>query len=172
MEFFLFYFFSGLTILSALGVIFLPKPTRALLSLIVTMFSLAVVFLTLGAAFVAMVHIIVYAGAVLVLFLFVIMLQGIGARDEPLSRRFPAAYLFAAFSASFAFLAAVPWISRKTGLPPMAGIAGSMEKVGDILFKDYLVPFELASLLLLLGVFAAIALAGRDPADRIKEQNS
>ena len=79
----LFYFFAGLAVLSALSVIFSPRPTRALLSLIVTMFALAVLYLLLGAPFVAMVHLIVYAGAVLVLFLFVIMLQGVGATEIP-----------------------------------------------------------------------------------------
>ena len=101
---FLFYLFSALAVGSALLVIAVPKPTRALLSLIVTMFCLSVLYLLLGAFFVAMANLIVYAGAILVLFLFVIMLQGIGAREVPLANRFKLSYLLSAAGVAVAFL--------------------------------------------------------------------
>lgn len=159
MESFLFYFFSAAALLSASFVIFLPKPTRALLSLIVTMFSLSILYLLLGAPFVAMVNLIVYAGAVLVLFLFVIMLQGIGATDIPLSQRFLKGYypLVCVSMASFIFVVFLCLKGHVLWTP--LGIEGTVEKIGRALFRDYLLPFELTSLLLLIGVFAAIALA-------------
>ncbi len=160
----LFYVFSGAAVLSALGVVTLTKPTRALLCLIVTMFALTGLFLLLGAYFVAMIHLIVYAGAVLVLFLFVIMLQGIGAKDLSLTKRFHGLYLFAAGASGAAFFAALLVLISKTLLPSPAGVTGSIEIIGESLFQNFLLPFELVSILLLLGVFAAVALAKRDDA--------
>ena len=158
----LFYFFSGLAVLSALSVILAPRPTRALLSLIVTMFSLSVLYLLLGAPFVAMVNLIVYAGAVLVLFLFVIMLQGIGATDIPFLTRFHKGHLLIAFLLTFAFLGGILTLLKQLVPVPSTTVDGSIEAIGRLLFRDYLIPFELTSLLLLLGVFAAVSLAQGD----------
>lgn len=161
----LFYSFSAIAILGALAVILHPKPTRGVLSLIVAMFSLAVLYLLLGAPFLAMIHLIVYAGAVLVLFLFVIMLQGVGASDIPLFERFGSWHLAAALAVGGGFLTVVFLLLRPLRFAPLplAGPAfGSVEAVGLALFKDYLLPFELISLLLLIGLFAAIALARKE----------
>jgi NADH-quinone oxidoreductase subunit J len=158
MEALLFYPFAGLAVLGALGVIALAKPTRALLSLIVTMFALAVLFLQLQATFVAMVHLVVYAGAVLVLFLFVIMLMGMGGRESGL---IPARKIFLglAFFVPLAFLgfllALVPTLDRGALRP----VEGAPETLGMLLFTRYLLPFELVSFLLLIGVFAAVTLS-------------
>ena len=164
MESFLFYFFSGLAILSAMLVIALPKPTRALLSLMVTMFSLAVLYLVLGAPFLAMAQLMVYAGAVLVVFLFVIMLQGTGAQDIALKQRFPLGYLsFAAVVAIGLFLAFALFLRSHPfdgSVPlPRQLFVGTIERIGQSLFDRYLIPFELPSALLLLGILAAVALA-------------
>lgn len=161
---FLFYFFSAVAVLSALSVIAHPKPTRALLSLIVTLFALAVIYVLLGASFVAMVHLIVYAGAVLVLFLFVIMLQGIGAVEIPLKNRFSPGHLFLFLLAAIGFAALLVCGFLKLDLPPALTVQGSIESVGSLLFRDYLIPFELTSILLLIGIFAAVSLAKKDPA--------
>ena len=154
----LFYFFSGLAVLSALSVILAPRPTRALLSLIVTLFSLSVLYLLLGAPFVAMVNLIIYAGAVLVLFLFVIMLQGIGAADIPFFARFHKSHLFLAFAAASALLGGIFSVLKKIVPVQSTLVDGSIEAIGRLLFHDYLVPFELTSFLLLLGVLAAVSL--------------
>lgn len=159
---FLFYFFSGLALVSALFVITLPRPTRSLLSLIVTMFSLSVLYVLLGAYFVAMAHLIVYAGAVLVLFLFVIMLQGLGARDIALRERFHKAYLGLASFVGIAFFITTAFLLKGVLLPGSRGIEGTVETLGNTLFRNYLLPFELTSFLLLLGVFAAVALAKKE----------
>ena len=160
----LFYFFSGLAILSALFVVALPKPTHALLSLIITMICLTVLFLLLGAYFVAMTHLIVYAGAVLVLFLFVIMLQGIGAKDIPFRNRFKKSYLFLSCFVGISFLSLVTVNAISFAFNQPRGVQGTAENVGEALFQNFLLPFELTSVLLLLGVFAAIALAKKDSA--------
>ena len=124
------------------------------------MFSLAVLFILLGAYFVAMVHLIVYAGAVLVLFLFVIMLQGVGATDLPLKDRFHRGYLLPVYFMAPAFLFILSLVIKKSGLQKIvSSFSGTVEVIGQSLFHDFLLPFELTSLLLLLGVFAAVALA-------------
>ena len=164
MQSFLFYFFSFLAISSALLVITLSRPSHALLSLIVTMFSLAVLFLQLGAPFLAMVHLIVYAGAVLVLFLFVIMLQGIGAKDLPVFERFPKTYLFGAGLMGVLFLSIMALLPKMAPFYGAKGINGGVEEVGRLIFRDYLLPFELISILLILGVVAAVTLVKKDDA--------
>lgn|SRR3989338_2260115 len=158
----LFYVFSILAVLSALSVILAARPTRALLSLLVTMFSLAVLFVLQGAYFIAMVHLIVYAGAVLVLFLFVIMLQGIGATDTPLGTRFKRSFTLVAATAGTAFLIFLTIIIKSVWLPPHKEVNGTIEAVGTILFSDYVLPFELTSLLILIGVLAAVTLAKKE----------
>jgi len=167
MEAFLFYLFSGLAILSALCVILLSNPTRALLSLIVVMFSLAVLYLLLGAHFVAIANVIVYAGAVLVLFLFVIMLQGVGSKDVPLSKRFRPPYLLFAALTSIFFLFLLGIVTWPDALPRSAQAQGTAEAIGRLLFKSYVLPFELTSLLLLLAVFAAVALAKQEKGEKV-----
>ncbi len=158
----LFYFFSGLAILSALAVIALPRPTRALLSLIVTMFALSIIYILLGAPFLAMVHLIVYAGAVLILFLFVIMLQGTGAQEIPLFKRFSTIHIIFSTAAAAGFLAVILKVLGSLQIPQARGILGTVEAVGITLFNHYLLPFELTSLLLLIGVFAAVSLAKKE----------
>lgn len=161
MEAFLFYPFAGLALLGALGVILLRKPIYALLSLIVTMFSLAVHFLLLRAYFVAMVHLVVYAGAVLVLFLFVIMILGTGAREPRPSEIFRKGFLTLAFFVPAAFLGFLLYLASGLGPFPLIPPEGAPEAFGRLLFTRYLLPFELVSFLLLIGVFAAVTLAGR-----------
>ncbi len=159
---FFFYLFSAVAVLSALAVVLHPKPTRALIYLIVTMFALAVLFTLLGAFFVAIVHLIVYAGAVLVLFLYVIMLQGVGSLEIPFRERFGLGYLTGAILAAAAFIAGLLYLLASAASPALAGANGSAAELGRVLFYKYLLPFELASLLLLLGIFAAVALAKRE----------
>ena len=159
----LFYGFSVIAILGAVLVIVLSKPAHALIALIGVMFALAILFLLLEAPFVAMAHLIVYAGAILVLFLFVIMLEGVGAQDTPLSRRFRKGYLGVASFAGLTFLLSIIFILIPLALPVPQGAHGTVEAFGRTLFHRYWLPFELTSLLLLLGVFAAIALAKKDP---------
>ncbi|MBI2167804.1 MAG: NADH-quinone oxidoreductase subunit J [Candidatus Omnitrophica bacterium] len=158
-ENFIFYPFSALAVLGALGVITLRKPTYALLSLMGTMFSLAVLFFLLGAPFVAMVHLVVYAGAVLVLFLFVIMLLGLSAQEGRATEGFKKAFLAVSLFVPAAFGGFLIYLASTLGRTPLQPADGSPEAFGKLLFTRYLLPFELVSFLLLIGVFAAVALA-------------
>ena len=166
MEAFLFYPFAFLAVLGALGVVCLRKPVRALLSLILTMFSLAVLFLLLEAPFVAMVHIVVYAGAVLVLFLFVIMLLGMGAQESGLGENTKKGFLGLAFFVPSAFLLHLLYLASTLSREPLEPVPGSPASFGRLLFTHYLLPFELVSFLLLIGVFAAVALASSSSQER------
>ena len=161
MEALVFYPFAGLALLGALGVVLLARPTRALLSLILTMFALAVLFLQLGAPFVAMVHLVVYAGAVLVLFLFVIMLLGTGAREGDVLENARLPYLGLCFFIPSAFAALILFLVRGFEKNPLAGVEGSPAAFGKLLFTKYLLPFELITFLILVGVFAAVTLVGK-----------
>jgi len=162
MEALFFYTFSAISILSAFVVILHRKPTRALLALIVTMFSLAILFILLGAYFIAMIHIIVYAGAVLVLFLFVIMLQGIGAKDVPLFDRFRNIHYVVVSLVCVTFTGFLIYIVSNHAFPASQQTNGTVENIGITLFSRYLLPFELTSVVLLLGIFAAVALAKKE----------
>ena len=166
MEQFVFYPFAALAVLSALGVVILRSPTRALLSLIVTMFSLAVLFILLKAYFVAMVHLIVYAGAVLVLFLFVIMLLGMGAKELSLREPPRTPFLPLAFFVPAAFLGLLLYLAASLKSKPLNPAEGAPENLGTFLFTQYFLPFELVSFLLLIGVFAAVALASAKPEEK------
>lgn len=161
---FLFYLFAAVSVLSALGVILHPKPTRALLLLIITMVGLSGLFTLLGAYFVAMAQLVVYAGAVLVVFLFVIMLQGIGATELPIHQRFRGIYLIPAGALVLSLAVFFALIIYPLPLPALHTPYGTVENFAKLLFRNYLLPFEWASLLILLGVFAAVALAKKDEA--------
>lgn len=164
MEIFLFYFFSALAVVGALLVVFMPKPNRALLSLIVMMVALTGLYVMLGAHFVAIAQIIVYAGAVLVLFLFVIMLQGIQAKDMAITQRFHPSWLILFIASAIAFLVVISYVIKHSYLAPWKSVMGSVQEVGYVLFTKFMLPFELTAILLLLSVFAAVALAKEEEA--------
>jgi NADH-quinone oxidoreductase subunit J len=159
---FFFYAFAALAVVCAFCVIFARQPARALLALVAVMLSLSGIYLLLGAPFVAMVNLIVYAGAVLVLFLFVIMLQGLGVQDAPLANRFKKYYRVLIFFTGGAFFSVLAFLSFRFGANAPAGINGSAETFGRILFTDYRLPFQLAALLLILGILAGISLAKKE----------
>jgi len=164
METAFFWIFSTIAVLSAISILFVTRPTRALLSLLLTMLCLAVLYTLLHAYFVAIVHIIVYAGAVMVLFLFIIMLGGLGATTLPIQKRFSPLHLFLASVTGITLMVAVIRIFSNANYPPLQNAMGTVERVGKNLFSNYIVPFELITVLILLGIFAAISLT-RKPKD-------
>ncbi len=152
-----FWFFSSIAVASALSILFVRRPTRALLALLLCMLCLTVLYTLLHAYFVAIVHLIVYAGAVLVLFLFVIMLQGLGATTLPILERFHMSHLLLTFFAGIFFTALLTIIFLNSKLPGLQNPNGTVENLGQILFTYYVLPFELISILILIGIFAAVA---------------
>ena len=155
--------FGLLAILGGIGVITFRQPIRSVLSLVVVMLSLSVLFLLLSAQFVFVVQIIVYAGAVMVLFLFVITLLG-PARVTPDSRlRFQAGlsalFALAFFGLLFAMLQGVQY--RQPDHTDL-NVFGTVQSIAVGLFTTYLYPFELTSILLLVAAIGAIYLSRRD----------
>ncbi len=147
---------------SAVGVIIKRNPIHAALFLVMNLASVAGLFLTLHAEFLAAAQVIVYAGAIAVLFVFAIMVLIPGKEEtgpDPLrGQRWMAVPLVGIF------LVLVVMVLRSTalrGTGPAAGVPGSVQALGRILFTDYLFPFELTSLLLLVALVGVMALTKR-----------
>jgi NADH-quinone oxidoreductase subunit J len=141
------------------GVIASRLPVRSALALLLVLGSLSVLYLLLAAQFIAALQVIIYAGAIVVLFLFVIMLlhaRSGESRPEKLRGQRPAAYLLAAvFLAAIATVLVTRSPSQTADLP--AGF-GTAQAVGAALFTEYVLPFELASIILLVGIVAAVVI--------------
>ena len=159
----LFYSLSILTILSALIVVFSKNPMYSVLSLIVCFFTIAGHYIVLNAQFLAITHIIVYAGAIMVLFLFVVMLLNLNAETEP--HKSPKLKLAAVISGGMLFLtliAALKTVTPGEFTPPPASLNGMVTHVGQRLFADYLLPFEISSILFLSAMVGAVVLAKKE----------
>lgn len=144
---------------AAIRVITVRNPITCVLHLIVTLIALAVLFLQLSAEFVALLQVIIYAGAIMVLFLFIVMLLNL-KRDEfgpnPLKGiRLLGAILGGSFLAELLVL----FSGADAGLDPAPAGFGSVQSVGRALFGDYLFAFELTSILLLAAALAVIVVA-------------
>jgi NADH-quinone oxidoreductase subunit J len=169
----LFYAFAGLAVATSLLVVAQSNPVYSVLLLIGSFLALAGLYVLLSAPFVAVIQIIVYAGAIMVLFLFVVMLLNApregttraGLIESGVTRRFGA--LLAA-----AFLAELVWAvsrSRAMGAHGLMGAresAWSVAEIGQILFREYAFAFEATSVLILVAMVGAVTLAGRHLASR------
>jgi NADH-quinone oxidoreductase subunit J len=174
MPLWLFVFFAALSIVSALGVIVQRNPVHSLLSLVMTLLAIAILFMGLGAVTVGFLQAIVYAGAIMILFLFVIWLLNLQAEARAPGGGHLALKFFGAVAAAalvtelFAILAHAP--SRPAAnLPADYGEVGSLAAV---LFRDYLIAFEVTSILLLAAIVGAIALARRPSRAEMQQQAS
>ncbi|HEY2429561.1 MAG TPA: NADH-quinone oxidoreductase subunit J [Acidimicrobiales bacterium] len=154
----------------ALGVVTARHPVHCALFLIQTLFGVAVLFVSELAHFLAAVQVIVYAGAIVVLFLFVIMLLGVDRSEqvlaEPLKGQRPTAILLGIIGlAEFVGLVrSNEWATGAVSVAGPANAAGSnVELLGRSLFSTYLLPFEVTSVLLIIAVVAAVVLARRPP---------
>lgn len=160
-----------LMLVGAIGVLTLRNPVHAALSLIMTLFGVAVAFLLQGAEFLAAVEIIVYAGAIVVLFLFVIMFLGVDVRTsdaEPLvgQRALGAFGALASVGVLIALFASSHWVTGATAVSTngtaMPGRAGNVTAVGTAVFTTYLYAFEATAALLIIAVVGAVYLARRE----------
>lgn len=158
----LFYFLAAIAVISAVGVISFRNPVYSALSLVVTLFALAALYVLLHAEFLAIIQIFTYAGAIMVLFIFIIMLLNL-QEDELKEREMsaPGKVFLGAVSlgvfASFGFL----FHFLPTMTPEIPEGFGSVEKVGKVLFTDYVIPFEIAGILLTVALIGAVLLAKR-----------
>lgn len=164
MDAILFFLFAAIAVVSAINVVVQRHPISSALSLIGVMGSLAVLYLLLGAEFIAAAQMIVYAGAIMVLFVFVIMLLNAGAET---SLRKGWVLTAIAMPLLVLFLGLVSYIIQR-GFPnaPMvhfgAFTGGSPKDVGTALFTRYLLPFEITSVLILIAIIGAVVLARKE----------
>jgi len=158
----IFFIAAALAVAGGLGVIISRQPIRSVLSLVVTMLALSVLFLLLSAQFVFVVQIIVYAGAVMVLFLFVIALLG-PARESAHGRLRFQPWLSAVFGLAFLVLmwTMLQGIQYRQPDTTDLSVFGTVQSIAVGLFTTYLYPFELTSILLLTAAIGAIYLSRR-----------
>ncbi|HTJ77202.1 MAG TPA: NADH-quinone oxidoreductase subunit J [Acidimicrobiales bacterium] len=161
-------------LVGALGVVLSSHPVHSALMLVMTLFGVAVLFIAQQAHFLAAVQVIVYAGAIVVLFLFVIMLLGVDRSEnlarEPLKGQRPIALLAGvAVVASIFVLARHAWVSGATAVAgPADGPGSNVEKLADSLFTRYLLMFEMTSVLLVIAVVGAVVLARHSPSGGVR----
>ena len=167
---FVFVVASAIVLLGALGVVLARNPVHSALMLVLTLFGVAVLFVAQQAHFLAAVQVIVYAGAIVVLFLFVIMLIGVDRQEDitqdpiPFQRPIAVALGVAAL-VELLVLAGSTWATGQhtaRGVPVRGGNFGNnVDRVARVLFTDFLWPFELTALLLVIAVVGGVALARR-----------
>ena len=167
-KWFIFIGAAALSVFASIMMVTRRSPIHSALWLIVAFFSLAVIYLTLGAQFIAVAQVIVYAGAIMMLIIFVIMLIHL-EKEMKESGKFSAAKTIGAFVAILFFIeVAAAVISYRLGaervVPPqgLPTLQGSdVKAIGSLLYGQYLFPFEIASILLLVGIVGAVVLAKR-----------
>lgn len=160
----IFLLIAVVAIIAALNVILQRNPLYSALALIITMCALAGTFLLLQAQFVAAMQVIVYAGAIMVLFVFVIMLLNVRMEE---TRQDKLKYLQVVAPLLFiALLAEVIFVAKAVQSPPTSAVAptgqypfGTIESIGEAMFTTYLFPFEATSVLILMAMVGAIVLA-------------
>ncbi len=168
---FFFYLFAILSILSAIYVISVRNPVHAVLFLIFTFVNSTVLFILLGAEFIAMILLIVYIGAVAVLFLFVVMMLDI---DYIKLRQGFTKHLVLSTILSVVFFLVISFIILNSALNINNGInysMNNMKAIGDLLYTDYMYAFHLSGILLLTAIVGTIALASQDKKKGIKRLN-
>jgi NADH-quinone oxidoreductase subunit J len=163
METIVFLIFALLALASSLVVVMHKNPVYSTMSLVVTLFSVAVLFVLLGAPFIAAIQILVYTGAILVLFLFVIMLLNITREESSVSQQkvqmggaLLGALLFGAM------LALLFWNAQRP-MDPMTQELVSMKGLAREMFGEFLLPFEIVGMLLLVAVIGATVVARKPP---------
>ncbi len=160
---YLFFFLSFVAIVSALMVLLSKKPIHSVLYLTLTFFTLAGHYIMLNAQFLAVVHIIVYAGAIMVLFLFTVMLLNLNIQGE--FQKSTLMKFVAAIAGGMIFLVLIGTLKSfdvaTVGTPELTQI-GLVRNLGKTLYSEYLLPFELSSILFLAAMVGAVMLGKKD----------
>ncbi len=155
---------GSLTIGSALMVVLSKHPIRSVIYLVITFFFISSLYILMNAEFLAIVNIIVYAGAIMVLFLFVLMLLNLNKQAEPQTTLFSKLIGVLAAGALFSVLVAAlkdSLVLGKNYVPGNPNI-GTVESLGNLLFSKYVVPFEVSSILFIAAMVGAVLLAKRE----------
>lgn len=158
----LFLAFGALAVAGAVNLLVQRHPINAALSLIAVMAALAGEYLLLGAEFVAAVQVIVYAGAIMVLFVFVIMLLNAGVEEETKGSRVA---LILGVPGMLLGSVLIAWVVlRDSNIVVAAGaLPGAPSTIGELLFHEFLLPFEITSILILIAIMGAVVLASKPP---------
>lgn len=164
MDQFLFFFIAAIAIVSAGYFVLAKNPLYAILSLIVTFFSIAGMYILLNAQFLGIVQVIVYAGAIMVLFLYILMMLNLNKGDE--SRKHNTLKFAGFFSVLLLFigmLGAYKGMKGRTfGAENVDSTVGLTKNLGKLLFNEYVLPFELASILIFAGIVGAVLIGKKD----------
>jgi NADH-quinone oxidoreductase subunit J len=163
MHLILFIIFAGFCLAGAINLLLQTHPINSALSLIVVMSSLAVLYLLLGAEFLAIAQIIVYAGAVMVLFTFVVMLLNVGEEEHTEGSKVARIIGFPAVFVGFSVLATIILEAQRVlGHISLSDGVTTIKELSTVLFRDMLLPFELTSVLILIAILGAVALARKE----------
>jgi NADH-quinone oxidoreductase subunit J len=156
----LFWFLSALALFSALMVVISRNPVHSVLWLIITFFAISGHYILMNAQFIGIVNLIVYAGAIMVLFLFVIMLMNLSVDTEPQKNKWlRLAGIVAGGSLMLVLVAALKTAEKKGELVQMKeGTIGLIDQLGKALFNDYVVPFEISSVLFLSAMVGTVVI--------------
>jgi NADH-quinone oxidoreductase subunit J len=160
----LFYVLSVATLFGGIGTVLSKNPMHSVLYLIFTFFSLSGIYLLLNAQFLAAVNIIVYAGAIMVLFLFVLMFLNLKKESTEFDKN--KTMITASIAAGFLGLVLISSLKKaavpKVNLSEFDSRTGLIETLGTVLYKDYVLPFELVSILFLIAIAGAVLLGKRE----------
>jgi NADH-quinone oxidoreductase subunit J len=162
MQLILFLVFAGFCLAGAINLLRQSHPISSALSLIVVMTSLAVLYLLLGAEFLAAAQVIVYAGAIMVLFTFVVMLLNAGREERTMGSRTARVVGFPAVVAILGVLATVILKAQGLGAASLRDGVTSTADLSKVLFTELLLPFEVTSVLILIAILGAVAMASHD----------
>ncbi len=165
MEYAIFFFFAAIAVIFALVVILHRNPVVGALSLVASLFALAVMYVLLEVPFMAALQVIVYAGAIMVLFLFVIMLLNLQHRREESTRPIQQ-FLGYATSAAFGLGLVYYLIKYAVRGAPASPFRADVRTIGIRLFEAYILPFEMVSILLLAAIVGALIMSGRATGQR------
>jgi len=158
----LFLVFAAAAVGAAINVLVQRHVLYSALSLIVLLVSISGLFILLQADFLAVINIIVYAGAIMVLFVFVIMLLNLPVDEDEPDRLRWLKFLGIPMGLFLLFMILATLWHTGSGTPGQARVAGSPEAIGRSLFTDYLLPFEVTSLLILIALMGAVVFAKKD----------
>jgi len=159
----LFWFLTALALFSALMVVFSNNPVHSVLWLIVVFFAISGHYILMNAQFLAIVNMIVYAGAIMVLFLFVIMLMNMNTEAEPQKSQWMK--MAAAISGGALMLVLIAALKDNVGAVSKTSVEGSIgliKNLGQVLFTEYVVPFEISSILFLSAMVGAVVLGKKE----------
>jgi NADH-quinone oxidoreductase subunit J len=162
MELLVFLIFAFLAVAASLTVVAHRNPVYSTMALVVTLFSVAVLFVLLGAPFIGVLQVLIYTGAIVVLFLFVIMLLNISREESQLAGHKPQLVFSILGAVVFSGLIILALLSAQTeALPQLSTELVSLKGLATTLFTEFLLPFEIIGLLLLVAVIGATVAARR-----------